>query len=82
MQTDRLEFLKRFMGTICPTGFEEEASAVWRKEAEGFAERTWVDMHGNSFALVNGGGSPRVMLAGHADEIGLMVTYIDDKGYL
>jgi len=82
MQKERLEFLKRYMGTISPTGFEEEASSVWRKEAEGFAERTWVDMHGNSFALVNEGGSPRVMLAGHADEIGLMITYIDENGYL
>lgn len=82
MQEERVEFLKRYMGSICPTGFEEEASAIWRKEADRFAERTWVDMHGNSFALVNGEGSPRVMLAGHTDEIGLMITYIDDKGYL
>ena len=82
MDKSRLDFLKRFMGTICPTGFEEEASRVWRKEADAFADRTWVDQHGNSFAVVNEGGSPRIMLAGHADEIGLMVTHIDENGYL
>jgi len=82
MEKARLEFLKRYMETICPTGFEEEASQVWREEADRFAERSWVDQHGNTFAVVNEGGSPRIMLAGHADEIGLMVTHIDESGYL
>ena len=82
MQKSRLDFLKRYMQTICPTGFEEEASRVWREEANAFAERTWVDQHGNSFAVLNEKGTPRIMLAGHADEIGLMVTHIDKEGYL
>jgi len=82
MHKARLDFLKRYMETICPTGFEEEASRVWREEADRFAGRTWVDQHGNSFAAVNEKGAPRVMLAGHADEIGLMVTHIDEQGYL
>jgi len=41
-----------------------------------------VDVNGNSFATVNPGGSPRVMLAGHIDEIGLQITHIDAEGYL
>ena len=82
MNKTRLDFLKRYMETICPTGFEEEASRVWREEADKFADRTWVDQHGNSFAVLNEKGSPRIMLAGHADEIGLMVTHIDENGYL
>ena len=82
MEKERVEFLRRCMETVCPSGFEEEISHVWREEADRFAERTWADSHGNSFAVVNEGGIPRVMLAGHADEIGLMITYIDDNGYL
>jgi putative aminopeptidase FrvX len=82
MQKERVEFLKRYMDTICPTGYEEEASRVWRDEAGGFADRTWVDVHGNTIAAINEDAEFRVMLAGHADEIGLMVTYVDDKGYL
>ena len=82
MEKERVEFLRRCMETVCPSGFEEEISHVWRKEADRFAERTWADSHGNSFAVVNEDGTPRVMLAGHADEIGLMITYIDDNGYL
>lgn len=82
MEKTRLEFLKRYMDTICPTGFEEEAARVWRAEAESFADRTWVDQMGNAFAVVNEGGSPRVMLAGHADEIGLQIVHVDEKGFI
>lgn len=79
--TDK-EFLVRFLSTISPSGFEEEAARVWSEEAKTFAERVWRDLHGNAFAAVNEKGSPRVMLAGHMDEIGLMVSHVDDKGYL
>jgi len=41
-----------------------------------------VDVNGNSFATVNPAGAPRVMLAGHIDEIGLQITHIDGDGYL
>jgi len=40
-----------------------------------------VDQTGNSIAVVNSGGSPTIMLAGHIDEIGVIVTYIDDNGF-
>lgn len=82
MQKERMTFLKRYMDTICPTGYEEEASRVWRREAERFADRTWVDVHGNTIAAINETAGFRVMLAGHADEIGLMITFVNDGGYL
>jgi len=82
MEQRSLEFLKRLMETISPSGFEQEAALVWTEEAKTFAERVWTDAHGNAYALVNEGGSPRVMLAGHMDEIGLMITHIDDQGFL
>jgi endoglucanase len=55
---------------------------VWRAEAGKFAESVWADVAGNSFATVNPDGAPRLMLAGHIDEIGVMVTHIDDEGFL
>ena len=82
MEKDRVKFLRDCVEAISPSGFEEEMSRIWRKEADKFADRTWADVHGNSYAVVNEGGSLRIMLAGHMDEIGLMITYIDDKGYL
>ena len=82
MYEERIRFLERLLGTICPSGYEEEASRVWRDEAATFADRSWGDQHGNSIAVVNEGGRPRVMLAGHIDEIGLMITHIDESGFL
>lgn len=67
---------------MSPSGFEEDAARVWRDEAKKFTKDVYSDTHGNSFAVINPNGSPKVMLAGHIDEIGLMVTYIDDSGYL
>jgi tetrahedral aminopeptidase len=55
---------------------------VFRKEAESFAAEVRTDVHGNVDVVVNPGGSPRVMLAGHYDEIGFIVTLIDARGYL
>ena len=68
MEKQRLEFFKTYMSTVCPTGYEEEASRVWCEEASKFADRTWIDLHGNAFAVINEAGSPRIMLAGHADD--------------
>ncbi len=81
MRDASYEFLKRLLSTPGPSGNEGAAAKVWRAEAEGFAEVRG-DRMGNSFATLNAGGSPKVMLAGHIDEIGLMVTHIDEKGLL
>jgi putative aminopeptidase FrvX len=76
------EFLKRLLDTPGPSGREARAAAAWRAEAERFADRVDADVAGNSIAWLNEEGSPRVMLAGHIDEIGVMVTHIDDDGFL
>ena len=76
------EFLKKLMSSISPPGYEDEAAVVWKDEAEKFADEFRRDLHGNSFAIINPGGSPRIMLAGHYDEIGFTITYIDDKGFI
>lgn len=77
-----IDFLKRLLDTPGPSGFEAPAARVWREEAERFADRVDVDVSGNSYATIGEGGAPRVMLAGHVDEIGLMVTHVDDDGFL
>jgi putative aminopeptidase FrvX len=76
------EFLKRLLDTPGPSGFEAAAARVWREEAERFADSVSADVSGNSIAVINEGGSPRIMLAGHIDEIGVMITHIDDDGFI
>ena len=75
-------FLEELLGAVAPSGFEDEAARVWVREAETFADEVWRDAHGNSYARIRPGGGPRIMLAGHIDEIGLIVTYISDEGFV
>ena len=82
MRDASYEFLKNLLSTPGPSGNEGAAAKVWRTEAEKFAEEVRGDKMGNSFATLNRDGAPRVMLAGHVDEIGLMVTHIEDQGLL
>jgi endoglucanase len=82
MDTETRDLLIRLLDAPGPSGHEGAAAAVWLAAAEEFADKTWADVHGNSFAEINSGSAPTVMLAGHADEIGLMVHHIDDEGFL
>ena len=76
-----LAFLKRLLDTPGPSGFEGAPARVWRDEASGFAT-VRADVVGNSLATVDGSGGPTILLAGHIDEIGIIVTYIDENGYV
>lgn len=80
--SDDTSFLEKLLDAAGPSGFEVRPARVWREEASTFAAEVRVDVNGNSYATVNPGGRPRVMLAGHIDEIGLQVTHIDEKGFL
>ena len=82
MDDKSLAFLEKLLNTPGPSGFETAAARVWRTEAEGFSEEVSADVKGNSQAVINPNGSPRVMLAGHIDEIGLMIVHVDDDGFL
>jgi len=77
-----ISFLEKLLDAPGPSGFEVRPARVWREEAATFADDTRVDVSGNSYATVNPAGRPRVMLAGHIDEIGLQVTHVDEKGFL
>jgi putative aminopeptidase FrvX len=82
MTPESLTFLKTLLDTPGPSAFETAPARVWRTEAERFAGSVRADVAGNSFATLNGDGRPRVMFAGHIDEIGIMVSHIDDDGYI
>jgi putative aminopeptidase FrvX len=77
-----LDFLKRFLNTASPSGFERPAQKVWRDYVSRFADRVDSDVQGNSIGVVNEGGSPKIMLIGHCDEVGFMVRYVNDNGFV
>jgi endoglucanase len=82
MQKAPREFLLNLLETPSPSGFEARCARVWLDYVKRFADETSTDAYGNAFAVYNPKGSPTVMFEGHSDEVGLMVTYIDDDGYL
>jgi putative aminopeptidase FrvX len=82
MDDNAFDFLKKLLDAAAPSGFETLAARVWRAEAERFADDVQVDVAGNSAARLGSGGAPRIMLAGHVDEIGLMITHVDEDGFL
>lgn len=82
MTRQSFAFLKLLLDTAGPSSFEAAPARIWRAEAEGFADEVHSDVSGNSFATLNPEAMPRLMLAGHIDEIGVMVTHIDEEGYL
>lgn len=81
MRSDSLDFLKRLLDTPAPSAFEAPAARVWRAEAARHGLDTSADVSGNSYAALPG-AAPRALLVGHIDEIGVIIKYIDDDGYL
>ena len=65
-----------------PSGFEVPVQKVVRQRMKLFAEKVSTDVHGNVTGVLNEKASLKVMLAGHADEIGFMITHIDGNGFL
>ena len=82
MREASLNFLKTLVNTPSPVGHETRGQRVWLDYARQFADETFSDAYGNCVAVLNKGGSPRIMLAGHADEIAMAVNYIDDNGFI
>ena len=82
MRKESLEFLKKLLTTASPSGYESANQKIWCDYARTFADEVRTDAYGNAVAVLNPGGSPKVMLDGHVDEIGLMVKHVDDKGFV
>ena len=82
MDSAALDFLKKILESPSPSGYERPVQEIVRQYVADFADRVTTDSHGNVIAVKNPQGAMRVMFAGHADQIGLLVQYIDGEGYL
>jgi putative aminopeptidase FrvX len=76
------DLIKKVTEAFGPSGAEDSVREVIRKEVEPYVDEISVDALGNLIAHKKGTGGKKVILDGHMDEIGLMVTHIDDKGFL
>ncbi|MGF1583516.1 MAG: M42 family metallopeptidase [Gemmataceae bacterium] len=82
MHEPSFQFFQQLLDTPSPSGYEQPIQNVVRSWAQPLADELRTDRHGNVIAVRNPSGSPKIMLAGHCDQIGLMVEHIDEKGFL
>ncbi|MGQ9473334.1 MAG: M42 family metallopeptidase [Candidatus Caldatribacteriaceae bacterium] len=82
MEKDQVEFLKELISTPSPSGFEEKVQELFLKRVRDVVDKSYKDIHGNAFGVINPSFELRVMLAGHCDEIGFMVGYVNEQGYI
>ena len=82
MDDARLSFLRRLIASPSPSGFEQPIQQVIREEVAQYTDELSIDLHGNLLATLNPNSSPKIMLTAHCDEIGFLIRYIDDQGFL
>ena len=76
------DFLAELLAARSPSGAEHEAQAVFDAHVKASADSYANDAMGNRLASLNPSGDPVLMLAGHIDELGLQVSYVNKDGYL
>lgn len=76
----------KLLAKICKTpgapGFEQKVRELVMKEVKGLVDEVEVDNMGNVYAIKRGASDKKVMVGAHMDEIGFIVTHIDDKGFI
>ncbi len=82
MESNAKQFFEDLLNAPGVSGYEEKVQDVVRSYASSFADQTDTDLHGNVIVQCNPGQEVRLMLAGHCDQIGMIVSYIDDQGFL
>lgn len=82
MDAKKKDFLIRLINEPGPSGFEEKVQKIWKTEVKSFCNDIKSDVHGNLTATLNPNEDFSIMIVGHADEIGLVINYIDDNGFL
>src|SRR5581483_4070695 len=82
MNADSKNFLKQLVETPSPSGYEHDVKKLVRERIDAWCDQVRTDVMGNVFGIRNPEGKPRVMLAGHCDQIGFLVNHITDDGFL
>jgi endoglucanase len=82
MSPESFEFLQSILTTPSVSGFEQPVGRLVRRRMEKFADKITTDLHGNTIVALNPAAPIRVMLAGHVDQIGLMVRHVTDEGFI
>ena len=82
MESSARVFFERLLATPGVSGYEQKVQDEVRSYAADFTDSITTDLHGNVVLCKNPDAEVRVMLAGHSDQIGLLVSHIDAAGFL
>ncbi len=82
METTALDFFRTAIQTPSPSGYEEPIQALIRQYISPHADAVRTDVHGNLIASVGDTDGIRLMYAGHCDQIGMLISHIDEFGFL
>lgn len=82
MDSSAKRFLTNVLETPSPSGYEQPVQQIVRDYVAKFADDVRTDLHGNVIVALNPDAPLRLMFAGHADQIGLIVTHVNDQGFI
>ena len=77
-----VELLSEICKAPGATGFEQKVREIVYREVTPFVDEIYTDNMGNVYAVKKGKESKKVMIGAHMDEIGFIVTHIDDRGFI
>jgi endoglucanase len=79
---ENVQLIKELSDIIGPSGFENEVAQRLRSLVEPYVDETRTDALGNLFATRRGTGDATLMLDAHMYEIGFMISYVEEGGFL
>ncbi len=82
MDDSALDFFRQAIRTPSPSGYEEPIQGLIRGYIEPHADAVRIDVHGNLIASLGDPAGPRLLYAGHCDQIGMLVCFIDENGFV
>lgn len=82
MNEKNKKYLFDLLAVPSPSGYEAPAQAITKAFLAGVCDEIKGDVNGNLIAFKKGSGKKKIMIVGHADEIGFIVSYIDESGFV
>ncbi len=82
MWSEDREIMEALTASACPSGFEDPCRKAFKEKIKDLVDEVDSDVMGNSWGVIRGRTDRKIMLSGHMDEIGVMVNYVDDKGFI
>lgn len=82
MNENSLQFLKKYLNTASPSGYEISGQKVWKDYIKSYVDEIQVDNYGTVVGIINPKFNYKVIIEAHVDEISWYVNYITDNGLI